>query len=158
MIRSGELDRHIRTVLIPTYRRRYRVLMESIAQLLIPLGVQVESSLPEREGGTALAGGFFVYLRLPDDVPDARTVASVALREQGLRIAFGHLFVVAGDQGSIARAEGPGGIARCFRLCWAWHEEEELREGVQRLADALASIRERVLRGEAIQEEAIGVR
>ncbi|KAK8128368.1 pyridoxal phosphate-dependent transferase [Apiospora sp. TS-2023a] len=158
MIRSGELDTHIRTVLIPTYGRRYRVLMESIAELLIPLGVQVESSLPEREGSTALAGGFFVYLRLPDDLPHARTVASVALREQGLRIAFGHLFVVAGDQGSIARAEGPGGIARCFRLCWAWHEEDELREGVQRLADALASIRERMLRGEAIREEAIGVR
>ncbi|KAK8079815.1 hypothetical protein PG997_007633 [Apiospora hydei] len=123
-----------------------------------PHGVSVESSMDEKEGSTALAGGFFLYLRLPDDVPHARTVASVALREHGLRIAFGHLFVVAGDEGSIARAEGPGGISRCFRLCCAWHEEEELREGVQRLADTLASIRERMARGEAIREEALGVR
>ncbi|KAK8042737.1 pyridoxal phosphate-dependent transferase [Apiospora phragmitis] len=158
MIRGGELDAHIQTVLIPTYRRRYHAMMGCIAQMLLPLGVKVESSMPEEEPITALAGGFFVYLRLPDDVPHARTVASVALREQGLRIAFGHLFVVAGNKESIARAEGPGGIARCFRLCWAWHEEEEIREGVQRLADTLVSIRESISRGEAIWEEAIGVR
>ncbi|KAK7956917.1 aminotransferase [Apiospora aurea] len=158
MLRSGALDKHIQTVLIPAYRRRYHTLMGCIAQLLAPLGVSVESSMAEKEGSTALAGGFFLYLRLPGDVPHARTVASVALREHGLRIAFGHLFVVAGDEGSIARAEGPGGISRCFRLCWAWHEEEELREGVQRLADTLASIRERMARGEAIREEALGVR
>ncbi|KAK8106231.1 hypothetical protein PG999_009590 [Apiospora kogelbergensis] len=159
MIRSGELDVHIQKVLIPTYRRRYHVMMECITQLLVPLGVKVESSsLPDKEASTGVAGGFFAYLRLPDDVPHARTVASVALRERGLRIAFGHLFVVAGDTESIARAEGPAGIARCFRLCWAWHEEDELREGVRRLADTLASIRERMSRGEAIQEDAIGVR
>ncbi|KAK8051264.1 hypothetical protein PG993_002649 [Apiospora rasikravindrae] len=158
MLRSGALDTHIQTVLIPTYRRRYHIMMGCIAQLLVPLGVKVDSSISEKEAGIALGGGFFLYLRLPDDVPHARTVASVALREHGLRIAFGHLFVVAGDEGSTARAEGPGGIARCFRLCWAWHEEEELREGVHRLADTLASIRERIARGEAIRDEALGVR
>ncbi|KAK6827866.1 hypothetical protein PG987_011207 [Apiospora arundinis] len=112
MIGSGELDMHIQTVLIPTYKRRYHVMMDCITQFLVPFGVKVESSsLPEKGINTVLAGGFFVYLKLPDDMPHARTVASVALRERGLRIAFGHLFVVAGDVESIARAEKPGGYS-----------------------------------------------
>ncbi|KAI0017115.1 aminotransferase [Xylariomycetidae sp. FL0641] len=153
MLRAGSLQAHIATTLIPTYGSRYRALMAAVDARLLPLGVVVEAAARARPGG------FFAYLRLPPDVPAARTVAAFALREHRLRIAFGHMFTVAGDAGSLARAEAPGGFARCVRLCWAWHEEDALREGVERLAEALREIRERIKRGEDVGSQlSIGIR
>ena len=158
MLRSGYLQNHIRDVLIPTYRKRCHVLMTAIHDLLYPLGVTIEINRREK-GTTAVAGGFFTYLRLPRDIPTAKTVAAFALREQSLRIAFGHMFTVAGDPSSITRAETEHGFARCIRLCWAWHEEPELQEGIARLAAAIVDIRARTERGEDVGSQlAIGIR
>lgn len=157
MLRSGKLQSHIKDILVPTYRRRYYTLMAAVKDLLAPLGVQVEVNRP-KDATTATAGGFFTYLRLPDDLPAARTVAAVALKEKKLRIAFGHMFTVTGDDESIQRAEAEDGFSKCVRLCWAWHEEDEIREGVQRLADTILEARKIIKSGGDFGPLAIGIR
>ena len=155
MLRSGQLQTHIKDTLVPTYRQRYYALMAATKTHLIPLGVTVESNFT----ATATAGGFFTYLHLPDDLPAAKIVAGVALKQQKLRVAFGHMFTVTGDEGSISRAEAKGGFARCIRLCWAWHEETELRRGIERLAAAIMDIRGMMQRGDDLESHAnIGIR
>ncbi|OHE93435.1 aminotransferase [Colletotrichum orchidophilum] len=158
MLRSGNLQAHIKKTLIPTYRERYYSLMTSIRSVLVALGVTVEVSNAE-SAAEATAGGFFTYLRLPEDLPVARTVAAVALKEKQLRVAFGHMFVVSGDKGSIQRAELEDGFARCIRLCWAWHEVAEIKEGIDRLAATIVDIRSRIEAGEDFSEQvSIGIR
>ncbi|KXH31570.1 aminotransferase [Colletotrichum simmondsii] len=158
MLRSGSLQTHIKRTLIPTYRERYHALMTSIRDILVPLGVTVEVNNPE-DVAQAITGGFFAYLRLPEDLPVARTVAAIALKEKLLRVAFGHMFVVSGDVGSVQRAESKNGFSRCIRLCWAWHEVAELKEGIGRLAATILDIRSRLQAGEDISEQvSIGIR
>ncbi|CAJ2509250.1 Uu.00g142760.m01.CDS01 [Anthostomella pinea] len=158
MLRSNYMQDFIRSTLVPTYRARYYVLMGAIKELLVPLGVTVEVNKPT-DVTSEIGGGFFTYLRLPDDIPAAKTVAAFALKEYALRIAFGHMFTVTGDADSLARAEADGGFSRCVRLCWAWHEEGEIREGVERLAAAVRDVRDRVARGEDVGSQlSIGIR
>lgn len=85
-------------------------------------------------------------------------MAAVALKEKKLRIAFGHMFTVAGDEESVQRAEAEGGFSKCIRICWAWHEEEDIREGVQRLAATVIEIRDMMEKGEDFGSVAIGIR
>ncbi|KXH56863.1 aminotransferase [Colletotrichum nymphaeae SA-01] len=158
MLRSGSLQTHIKKTLIPAYRERYHALMTSIRDILVPLGVTVEFNHPE-DAAQATTGGFFAYLRLPEDLPVARTVAAIALKEKLLRVAFGHMFVVSGDKGSVQRAESKNGFSRCIRLCWAWHEVAELKEGIERLAATILDIRSRLEAGEDMSEQvSIGIR
>lgn len=147
MIDTGALRSHIEQVLIPTYRCRSRILSACIKQYLGPLGVGIESteaSQMDKDGSTSLQqsiGGFFTYIRLPEDLPPARDVAALAMSKYNLKVAYGHMFCVAGDEGSVVRAESKHGFGRCIRLCWAWHTEDVLREGVRRLAEAVIEIR-----------------
>ncbi|KAI1849650.1 hypothetical protein JX266_004599 [Neoarthrinium moseri] len=158
MLRSGYMQEFINNTLIPAYRKRYYVLMKAINELLVPLGMKVEVNRPA-DATTATAGGFFTYLSLPEDLPAAKIVAAVAFQDYQLRVAFGHMFTVTGDHGSTSRAEEKGGFARCIRLCWAWHEEDEIQSGVQRLADVIIDIRGRTKRGEDIGSNvSIGIR
>ena len=59
----------------------------------------------------------------------------MALEHFNLKIAPGRIFSVVDDP-----FHGPS-RSRAFvsgaRLCWAWHEEDELVEGIERLAEAL---------------------
>lgn len=158
MLRSGYLPAFIKDTLIPTYRQRYYVFMKAIDELLAPLGLRVEVNRPA-DAAAATAGGYFTYLSLPEDLPSAKVVSAIALQDYQLRLAFGHMFTVSGDKGSLARAEEKGGFAKCLRLCWAWHEEDELKDGIQRLADAIVDIRERMKRGEDVGSNiSIGIR
>ncbi|KAF4121454.1 Aspartate/methionine/tyrosine aminotransferase [Geosmithia morbida] len=157
MLRRGGLQSHIQNVLVPTYRARYCTLNAAVAELLTPLGVRVESS-SFRDGAARVAGGFFSYLRLPDGMPQAKDVAAYCLTEYNLRIAFGSMFAVTGDETSMQRAAATGGFSACIRLCWAWHEEDEIREGIDRLAAALCDIRAMQERGESLETREIGIR
>ncbi|CCF33603.1 aminotransferase [Colletotrichum higginsianum] len=158
MLRSGRLQSHIKDTLIPTYRERYYALMSAVEDVLVPLGVRVEANKP-KDAATATAGGFFTYLRLPDDLPVAKNVAAIALKDKQLRVAFGHMFTVTGDEGSISRAEREDGFSRCIRLCWAWHEVAEIEEGINRLGATIIDIRERIKKGEDLSSPvAIGIR
>ncbi|KAI8192549.1 hypothetical protein K4K51_000033 [Colletotrichum sp. SAR 10_75] len=158
MLRNGQLQSHIKDTLVPTYRERYYALMSAIENVLVPLGVRVEVNRP-KDAGAATAGGFFTYLRLPDDLPVAKNVAAIALKDQQLRVAFGHMFTVTGDESSVSRAEAEDGFSRCIRLCWAWHEVAEIKEGIDRLGATIVDVRERIKKGEDLSSPVtIGIR
>jgi DNA-binding transcriptional MocR family regulator len=140
MLSSGALQAHIDNVLIPTYHARYKVLMKAIKAQLEPLGVLITTGDPyvtPTAGEVVPAGGFFTYITFPDRLPAAAIIAKKAREEYGLTFAFGEMFVVKGDQTSAERAKTSFG--KGARLCWAWHEEDEIEEGVRRLGSLLRS-------------------
>ncbi len=63
----------------------------------------------------------------------ASVIAKRAREEQALVFAFGEMFVVKGDEGSMERADREDGFGHGARLCWAWEEEAQIEEGVRRL-------------------------
>ncbi|KAF6818836.1 aminotransferase [Colletotrichum musicola] len=131
ILAGGGLTRHINGVLIPTYRKRYRALVGAIRRHLYPLGVRLVSDPSLEEGG--LAGGFFLYISFGAGTAEvAGEIARISLQQFNLHIGPGHIFGVPDDplSGDRGRATYYGGA----RLCWAWHEEEELVEGIERLA------------------------
>ncbi|KAF2496373.1 aminotransferase [Lophium mytilinum] len=148
MLAAGTLQTHIKNELIPTYRKRYYVLMSAIRKDLVPLGIEIEVGAPYQTSDssqttyTETVGGFFTYLRLPPGMPFAREVAAHAMEKYNLKVAFGHMFKVWGDNESTTKAESPRGFGHCVRLCWAWHTEEELIQGVRRLASVILEMRE----------------
>lgn len=150
MLRTGSLQNHISDTLIPEYHMRYYIYMKAVEELLIPLGYTNEA--PNQTSG--IAGGFFSYLRTPRHFADhgvyAKSLAALALRDYSLRIGYGHMFVIAGDEGSLERAERLDGFGNCIRLCWAWLETEEILEAVQRLADCSKIVLYKIDAGEAI--------
>ncbi|KAL0261853.1 Valine--pyruvate aminotransferase [Diplodia seriata] len=155
MLSTGALQNHIDTVLVPTYRRRYHALMSAIKEYLVPLGVvtdvgkkyeaSIASSSQLYEGsGTRYpesAGGFFTYLMLPSDLPQAGKLATIARDKHKCKFAFGDMFKIEGDPGSAERARRKGGFEMGIRLCWAWLEEEQLVEGVWRMAETIKDVR-----------------
>ncbi|EOD46041.1 putative aminotransferase protein [Neofusicoccum parvum UCRNP2] len=142
LISTGALQKHISTVLVPTYQRRYHALLKAIKDHLVPLGVVIDTGKPyetslssNSQASNAVskqpdsAGGFFTYLMLPPDLPPAGKLAAVAREKHKVKFAFGDMFRIEGDPGSADRAKEKGGFEMGIRLCWAWHEEEELAEG-----------------------------
>ncbi|KAI1117973.1 pyridoxal phosphate-dependent transferase [Nemania sp. NC0429] len=151
-----ELDRHIRDTLLPSYARRHALLSRAIRAELAPLGIRVrEDSLCERESGGGVYGGYFVWMTLPKSVtttttttaaaltsdtgegegegggeemqwPAARAIAARCQADEDLLIGNGELFAVHGDEDA-ARFDD------AIRLCFAWEDEGNLVEGVQRL-------------------------
>lgn len=102
-------------------------MMTAITQHLLPLGL----STPDAK--TDVAGGYFVWLKLPGPLR-SEVVARKAAEEEDLIISDGTAFQVQGDEES----------GNCFdsniRLCFSYETEENLVEGVERLA--------RLIRGE----------
>ncbi|KAK5634178.1 hypothetical protein RRF57_009892 [Xylaria bambusicola] len=126
-----ELDTHIRHVLLPSYARRHAILMRAIRDTLVPLGLSVgETSLVGHEG---IYGGYFVWMTLPRTEaktwPTARAIADRCRADEDLMIGNGELFAVSGDE------------SMCFedaiRLCFAWLDEEDLVDGVERLGGVI---------------------
>ncbi|KAL2694957.1 hypothetical protein Neosp_001546 [[Neocosmospora] mangrovei] len=138
MLVSGKLEEHIQFTLIPVYQRRHRAILQAIQKHLVPLGFRTSSL---ETTGRDMAGGFFLYLDFPAASPPVESVAKIALREFNLRIAHGDMMCVAGDVGSAQRSKK--GFGQGARLCWAWHEEADIEEGIQRLALAYESARAR---------------
>ncbi|KAF7539426.1 hypothetical protein G7054_g2152 [Neopestalotiopsis clavispora] len=144
MLSSGAITRHLEDVLIPTYSRRYDAMMSAIRRLLFPFGVRImedPQDLVNIGGPEGLAGGFFLYITFPQDgsLPPTEEIASFALEEYSLRIAPGKLFTVT-DKASDREARSDEYVSGA-RLCWAWHEEDVLVEGIQRLARVLHHLR-----------------
>jgi DNA-binding transcriptional MocR family regulator len=75
LLNSGAIQSHIDNVLIPTYRRRYQVLMSAIRTHLEPLGVRITTGapnvIPEEKDVVVPAGGFFTYIKFPETLPSA---------------------------------------------------------------------------------------
>jgi len=138
MLVNGDMEAHISNTLIPTYRMRYDVMLSCIKEDLEPLGVRITTGADytETNAGEVLpVGGFFTYITFPENLPDPAVIAKRAREEYSLTFAFGEMFVVKGDGGSSERAQQSFG--RGARLCWAWEEEDAIKEGIARLAELL---------------------
>jgi DNA-binding transcriptional MocR family regulator len=118
VLSSGDLEKHIYDVLQPAYRQRWRTMMGVIEKELAGLGVEAVK-------GEDMFGGYFFWLVLPEGM-DGEVVTDVALRKENLIVAPGKIFEVVGDE-SVK-------LERGLRLCFSWEEEEDLAEGVRRLA------------------------
>ncbi|KAI1149564.1 pyridoxal phosphate-dependent transferase [Nemania diffusa] len=139
------LDAHIRHTLLPSYARRHALLVRAVRAHLLPLGVRLlEGSLRERDG---VYGGYFIWMTLPhagtptetktaDETrrwPTASAIADRCRADEALMIGNGELFAVHGDEEGAAAPR----VDDAVRLCFAWEDEENLVEGVERLARVL---------------------
>jgi DNA-binding transcriptional MocR family regulator len=122
LLQDGSLEAHIREVLIPSYARRWRMMMDAIERELVPLGASVSKVSLE---GKDVFGGYFIWFELPEGM-SAERVAVWAKERENLIVAQGDMFEVYGDE-QAARFE------RWMRVCFAWEEEELLVEGIERL-------------------------
>ncbi|KAF5496964.1 Uncharacterized protein CGCS363_v008887 [Colletotrichum siamense] len=134
MLQNGVMTTHINDCLIPVYRERYHALTNAIKRCLYPLGARVVAE----NSDSNVAGGFFLYVSFGKFT--GAKIAQVALQDFNLKIAPGSIFAVPDDPLSISRGETS--YFNGARLCWAWHEKEELVEGVERLAAAIRRISE----------------
>ncbi|KIJ37607.1 hypothetical protein M422DRAFT_259967 [Sphaerobolus stellatus SS14] len=102
------------------YGRRRAALFEAIRENLLPLGFNLSLGEP--------LGGYFVWLELPNDISEKNFVRECAKVE--VIVGPGSNFVVSRDEGGKAT----------IRLCWAWHKEDRLKEGVQRIGKIVHSL------------------
>jgi DNA-binding transcriptional MocR family regulator len=121
---TNTLQNHILRNLQPIYARRYHALMTAITQHLLPLGV----STPQANAD--VAGGYFVWLKLPEPLT-SEVITRKALDEQNVRIPGGNGFQVQGDE------ESGFSFQSHVRLCFSYETEENLVEGVERLAELI---------------------
>lgn len=127
-IRSGGLDACV-TRLVDTYRRRCGVLCDALHAHAAATGWQFRQP----------SGGYFLWVRLPDDVPAAALLAAAG--ERGVGVLDGARCCGAGGGADLPLTGGVADTRQHVRLCFAFLEEAELREGVTRLAAALADAR-----------------
>ncbi|KAI8181108.1 hypothetical protein K4K54_002497 [Colletotrichum sp. SAR 10_86] len=137
VLAKGALARHINEVLIPTYQKRYYAMVNTIKRVLYPLGVRIAAEEAAQESG--VAGGFFLYITFGDGGADfASEISRVSFEDFNLKIGPGQIFGVPDDPYSEQR--GRESYYSGARLCWAWHEEEEIVEGIERLAVAIKGV------------------
>ncbi|CAK7223126.1 Valine--pyruvate aminotransferase [Sporothrix curviconia] len=150
LLSSGRLEAHIRDVLIPTYCARYFCMIDAIDAHLAPLGVRIDKGTPymtsawgdaSKTEDIELAGGFFLCITLPttEGYPRTSELATAAIARKELKFAHGKMFEVKGDAGSKARSDA--GYGSTVRLCWAFHDEATIEEGIRRLRDVLVESR-----------------
>ncbi|KAI5922518.1 pyridoxal phosphate-dependent transferase [Camillea tinctor] len=131
-LRAGDVQAHVRCALRPAFRRRHALMARAARRALDGLqGVRVWDGA---EGGWF--GGYFLWISFPGEVdvggkrgarfPPAVAIAERCREEESLQVGWGGLFEVHGDE-EAARFE------RDIRLCFAWEDEKDLVEGVERL-------------------------
>ncbi len=113
VIESGDLEKNVDR-LIEVYRPRV-ALMDSLLREHLP---EMTYSIPR--------GGYFFWIRLPEemDAADLRTKAQTAKVD----IRQGALF------------SSRNGLKNSMRLCFVFHEENEIEEGIIRLKECFESI------------------
>ncbi|KAF4820730.1 hypotheticall protein [Colletotrichum siamense] len=137
VLAEGALTRHINEVLIPTYQKRYYAMVNTIKRVLYPLGVRIAAEEAAQDSG--IAGGFFLYITFGDGGADfASEISRVSFEDFNLKIGPGQIFGVPDDPYSEQR--GRQSYYSGARLCWAWHEEEEIVEGIERLAVVIKGV------------------
>jgi 2-aminoadipate transaminase len=109
LIEAGDLEKNI-AHLVATYHARLKA-MDAVLRREIP---QAEFKTPQ--------GGFFFWVRLPG-------VDVVQLREQAREFNVGF------RQGTLFSSQG--GMQEYMRLCYAFYDEEKIKEGIHRLRQCL---------------------
>lgn len=146
LLASGALPRHLAGRLRPAYQRRHALLVGAARRALEPLGVGVRlRSLDDRAD---VFGGFFVWMALPDGLP-AKVVAARCQAEENLAIGYGGLFEVHGDEAAVR-------FDHEIRLCFAWEDEADLVEGVERLGRVVARMQQKGFDADATANEGRG--
>jgi hypothetical protein len=122
LLQTGQLQAHIAQTLQPAYAARYHTLLQAITTHLLPLGF----TLPKADRD--VAGGFFLWLGLPEGFVAADFARVCAEGDKGVLVSPGEMFEVAGDPS----VQFDGNV----RLCFAWESEENLKEGIRRMRGA----------------------
>jgi DNA-binding transcriptional MocR family regulator len=135
LLQDGSLEEHISEVLIPSYARRWRMMMDAIERHLVPLGVSVSKVSLE---GRDVFGGYFIWFELPEGM-SAERVAMLAKERENLIVAQGDMFEVYGDEEAVR-------FERWVRVCFAWEDEELLVEGIERLGRVVRDMLRRSMR------------
>lgn len=144
LLRSGDLEHHIETVLKPAYKKRYETMIDAINTYLVPQGVKVgEVSYGEK----AVFGGYFIWLELPECL-SADEVTERSKQQENLIVAPGRIFEVSTD--SSIKFDGS------IRLCFAWEEEIDMREGVARLGKVIRDVKDGVSWKQKVAEKDLG--
>ncbi|KAI9745591.1 MAG: hypothetical protein M1818_001125 [Claussenomyces sp. TS43310] len=131
LIVRGQIEKHIKAMLIPTLQRRWNLMIEAIDKDLGPLGVRTSR---KSMGGENVFGGYFIWIQLPKGIK-AAAVATRARETEELIVAPGELFEVYGDEKSVS-------LENCLRLCFSWVDECDLVEGIHRLRNVIKDIAE----------------
>ncbi|KFX95070.1 hypothetical protein O988_05989 [Pseudogymnoascus sp. VKM F-3808] len=126
---NGTLQNHIEKVLIPSFKRRYQVVLSAIERYLLPLGMVLEGKMEE-----SMQGGYFVYVLLPPCIL-AKQFAIRAWKDEAVLVADGGIFEVRGDEDAVLARNG-------VRICFAWEQENLLDEGLRRLGKVLTNMLE----------------
>jgi len=161
MVAQGHVQEHIKNTLVPSYQRRWNLMMLAIEKYLVPLGATVpwgknsiqsinlasdvsqeEKSLlrnmREQSGSDLVAGGYFVYIRLPHQI-DATLFANQAKKQENVILQTEVQCRVPSRPGtSLSHDKGPSN--RFIRLCFAWEPEQSLVQGVERLRNVLQTM------------------
>jgi DNA-binding transcriptional MocR family regulator len=129
-------------------------MLDAIDEFLVPTGMRISTGKPytetsEETNGTsnghkevpAQAGGYFIWLLLPDNLAGkGAALAAMGLEKYDLKFAYGDMMQVQGDATSADRAGKSYGNG--VRLSWAWHTEEEIVEGIKRLAALVEKVQD----------------
>jgi DNA-binding transcriptional MocR family regulator len=121
LLRDNWLEHHIKFTLVPAYRTRRQLMVQAIEDHLRPLGVVLEDP-----PSGAIVGGFFLWLRLPAGV-SSHLVRTICAEQELLAICPGADCRVPGDE-DVAVWDG------FMRLSYSYEEEDNLVEGIVRLA------------------------
>ncbi|RGP59748.1 hypothetical protein FSPOR_11093 [Fusarium sporotrichioides] len=131
LLQSGALQERLATKIRPQLQHRHRLMMEAVHKHLGPLSVGIrDAGLPEG----LVYGGYFVWLTLEEGI-SAKTVSQVAMAEENLVVGNGTMFQVPGDEKTV-------NLDNAVRLTFAYVPEEDLTEGIERLAGVLRRIKE----------------
>ncbi|KAF4462421.1 aminotransferase [Fusarium albosuccineum] len=130
LVQSGALQERLATTLRPKLQHRHHIMIDAIHEHLVPIGVGL------REAGLvdgSVYGGYFVWITLQGDV-SAKLVADVAMAEENLVVGNGTMFQIPGEDVGV-------NLDSAIRLTFAYVPEEELVEGVRRLAGVLQRVK-----------------
>jgi DNA-binding transcriptional MocR family regulator len=131
LLQTGALQERLTTTIRPKLQHRHRIMMEAIHKHLGPLSVGIrDTGLP----GGLVYGGYFVWLTLEEGI-SAKIVSQAAMAEENLVVGNGTMFQVPGDEKTV-------NLDNAVRLTFAYVPEEDLTDGVQRLAGVLQRMKE----------------
>lgn len=130
------MDEHIANTLRPSYARRHSILVSAVKRYLLPLGVTVASNF---DSADALFGGYFLWLRLPDNLLiSASELARIVLEKENVSFASGDAFLVDTEEiGVESLGTKEEDARRHMRFCFAHENEGLLDVGVQRIAKSI---------------------